>query len=110
MKENKFEAALEKFKKAQQILGAKPEISYNIAVCYFKLKQYEISLKHIADIIEKGIREHPELSVGMQTDGIEVPSVGNTITLHESCLVEAFNLKAAIKFNLKNCIKFIFSF
>ena len=44
-----------------------------------------------------------ELSVGMQTDGIEVASVGNTIILHESCLVEAFNLKAAIQFNLKNC-------
>jgi tetratricopeptide repeat protein 30 len=29
-------------------------------------------LKHIADIIERGIREHPELSVGMQTEGIEV--------------------------------------
>ncbi len=29
-------------------------------------------MKHIADIIERGIREHPELSVGMQTEGIEV--------------------------------------
>ncbi len=90
------------------------------------MRQYDISLKHIADIIEKGIKDHPgkfskacfaknyfivylvnyfckELSVGMQTDGIEVASVGNTIILHESCLVEAFNLKAAIQFNLKNC-------
>jgi hypothetical protein len=39
----------------------------------------------------------------MQTDGIEVASVGNTIILHESCLIEAFNLKAAIQYNLKNC-------
>lgn len=39
----------------------------------------------------------------MQTDGIEVASVGNTVVLHESCLVEAFNLKSAIQFNLKNC-------
>lgn len=38
----------------------------------------------------------------MQTDGIEVASVGNTIILHDSCLVEAFNLKAAIQYNLKN--------
>ncbi len=38
----------------------------------------------------------------MQTDGIEVASVGNTVVLHESCLVEAFNLKSAIQFNLKN--------
>jgi len=42
------------------------------------------------------------LSVGMQTDGIEVASVGKTIILHDSCLVEAFNLKAAIQYNLKN--------
>ena len=35
------------------------DISYNIAVCYYKLRQYDNSLKHIADIIEKGIKEHP---------------------------------------------------
>lgn len=56
-----------------------------------------------ADIIERGIREHPELSVGMTTEGIEVRSVGNTLTLHETALIEAFNLKAAIEYQLKNC-------
>ena len=30
------------------------------------------------------LREHPELSVGMQTEGIDVRSVGNTATLHET--------------------------
>ncbi|CAF0818713.1 unnamed protein product [Brachionus calyciflorus] len=101
-KEDKVEEALENFKRAKKIIGSRQDISYNIAVCYYRLKQYDISLKHIADIIEKGITEHPELSVGMQTDGVEVSSVGNTLVLHESCLVEAFNLKAAIHFNLKN--------
>ena len=79
-------------------------------MCYFKLKQYDMSLKFIADIIEKGIKAHPELSVGLQTDGIEVASVGNTQVLHESCLVEAFNLKAAIQFNLKKSIYLSLSF
>ena len=37
-----------------------------------RLKDFAPALKHIADIIERGIREHPELSVGMQTEGIEV--------------------------------------
>ena len=46
--------------------------------------------------------KHPELSVGMQTEGIEVRSVGNTLTLHETALIEAFNLKAAIEYVLKN--------
>lgn len=39
----------------------------------------------------------------MNTEGIEVRSVGNTITLHETALIEAFNLKAAIEYQLKNC-------
>ena len=43
----------------------------------------------------------------MQTDGIEVASVGNTLVLHESCLVEAFNLKAAIQFNMKKSKQFL---
>lgn len=39
------------------------------------------------------MREHPELSVGSNTDGIEVRSVGNSSVLQETFLVEAFNLK-----------------
>jgi len=35
-------------------------------------------LKHIADIIEKGVREHPELGVGSNADDVEVKTVGNT--------------------------------
>jgi len=55
-----------------------------------------------AEIIERGVRSHPELSVGSATDGVEVRSVGNTPVLRETALVEAFNLKAAIEFNMKN--------
>jgi tetratricopeptide repeat protein 30 len=36
------------------------------------------SLKYIAEIIERGVREHPELGVGSNADGIEVKSVGNS--------------------------------
>ena len=39
----------------------------------------------------------------MTTEGIDVRSVGNSITLHETALVEAFNLKAGIEYQLKNC-------
>lgn len=45
----------------------------------------------------------PELSVGMTTEGIDIHSVGNTLVLHQSALIEAFNLKAAINYELKNC-------
>ena len=39
----------------------------------------------------------------MTTEGIDVRSVGNTFVLHETALIEAFNLKAAIEYQLKNC-------
>ena len=66
------------------------------------MKQLAPSLKHIADIIEKGVREHPVLGVGSHSEGVEVKSVGNTKTLKETALIEAFNLKAAIEFSMKN--------
>ena len=41
----------------------------------------------------------------MVTEGIEVRSVGNTLMLHETALIEACNLKAAIEYKLKDCKK-----
>lgn len=38
----------------------------------------------------------------MATEGLEVRSVGNTLTLYETALIEAFNLKAAIEYQMKN--------
>lgn len=101
-KSNQYEEACQKFQQALQVGGYHASLSYNIALCYYQTKQYAMALKHIADIIERGIREHPELSVGMTTEGIDVRSVGNTITLKETALIEAFNLKAAIEYQLKN--------
>jgi len=61
-----------------------------------------MSLKLIAEIIERGVREHPELGVGSNVEGIDVRSVGNTQVLRETALIEAFNLKAGIEFQMKN--------
>lgn len=59
LQEQRYEEACNKFTTAIQILGYKPDLSYNIALCHYMMKQYAPALKHIADIIEKGIREHP---------------------------------------------------
>ena len=39
----------------------------------------------------------------MQTEGVDIRSVGNTKVLHETQLVETFNLKSALEYQLKNC-------
>ena len=101
-KEKQYGVACKKFQQAIQVVGYRASLSYNVALCYYQVRQYAPALKHIADVIERGIREHPELSVGMTTEGIDVRSVGNTVLLKETALVEAFNLKSAIEYQLKN--------
>lgn len=48
--EEEYEQALKKFSNALQITGFKPHLSYNIALSYFKLKEYAASLKHIGKV------------------------------------------------------------
>nr|XP_020032214.1 tetratricopeptide repeat protein 30A2-like [Castor canadensis] len=101
-KEGHYEAAGSKFFAALQASGYQPDVSYNLALACYSNRHYAPALKHIANIIERGIRQHPELGVGMTTEGIDVHSVGNTSVLHQTALVEAFNLKAAIEYQLRN--------
>ncbi|GAX75265.1 hypothetical protein CEUSTIGMA_g2710.t1 [Chlamydomonas eustigma] len=101
-KEDKYKVASTRFNEALSVIGYQPELQYNIALCYYKTRQYGDSLRYLAEIIERGVREHPELSVGSNTDGMEVRSVGNSQVLKETALIEAFNLKAAIEYVMKN--------
>ena len=101
-KEANYESSLKLFQDATNSLGFKPDLAYNIGLTYYRMQQYGPALKHIAEIIEKGIHEHPELNIGSNTEGNEARSVGNTQILRETALVEAFNLKTAIEFMMKN--------
>ncbi|GBG33812.1 Tetratricopeptide repeat protein 30A [Hondaea fermentalgiana] len=100
-KEGKFEEAREKFQEAMNTLGFQASLAHNIALCHYQKGEFGPALKHVAEIIERGVREHPELGVGSNADGIDVRSVGNSQVLHETALVEAFNLKAAIEYSMK---------
>lgn len=101
-KEGDFAGASKLFNDAMGQLGYQPDIAYNAAVCAYKMGQFGQALKHVAEIIDRGVRDHPELSVGAVTDGLDVRSVGNTQALKETAMVEAFNLRAAIEFKLGN--------
>mmetsp|Transcript_17791 Transcript_17791/g.18537 ORF Transcript_17791/g.18537 Transcript_17791/m.18537 type:complete len:662 (-) Transcript_17791:23-2008(-) len=100
-KEGKYEQARTQLTEAMNTVGYQSDLALNIALCYYREKQYGPSLRHIAEIIEKGVRSHPELSVGSNSDGMDVRSVGNSSVLKETCLVEAFNLKAAIEYEMR---------
>ncbi|KNE63467.1 hypothetical protein AMAG_08592 [Allomyces macrogynus ATCC 38327] len=101
-KEGKYADAQAKFSDAARRHGYHPEVYYNVALCAYMRREYVTSLKYLADIIEHGIRDYPDLNVGVLPE--EILSVGNSPSLHKSFLVEAFNLKAAIEYNLKNYV------
>eukprot|EP00823_Brevimastigomonas_motovehiculus_P004022 TRINITY_DN2574_c0_g1_i1.p1 TRINITY_DN2574_c0_g1~~TRINITY_DN2574_c0_g1_i1.p1 ORF type:complete len:661 (+),score=182.05 TRINITY_DN2574_c0_g1_i1:50-2032(+) len=101
-KEGEFEKARQTFTEAATALGNQPDLMYNIGVCYYKMKLYPQALKCFNEIVDRGVKDHPELSIGTNTEGLDVRSVGNTQALKETSLIEAFNLKAAIEYQLKN--------
>eukprot|EP00760_Papus_ankaliazontas_P011760 PhM_4_TR1501/c0_g1_i1/m.45887/K19683/TTC30, DYF1; tetratricopeptide repeat protein 30 len=103
-REGQYEQALNMFQDAMTALGWHADLAYNCAVTLYQLKQWGPSLKYIAEIIEKGIHEHPEMSIGSNTEGLDVRSVGNSQALKETALVEAFNLKSAIEYMMKNVL------
>lgn len=102
LRDGKHEEALTRFAEARAALGYQPDVAYNEALCHYRAKQFGKCLSSLGEIIEKGVREHPELLVGAVTEGEEVRSVGNTPALRQTQLVEAFNLKAAVEFGMGN--------
>ena len=120
-KEGKYDKARQQYLDVMNMVGYSPDLAYNIALCYYREKNFIAALNYISEIVEKGVRNHPELSVGSRTgifrdlslspyslthslyviDGLDVRSVGNSVVLKETCLIEAFNLKAAIEYSMK---------
>ncbi|MBN3280173.1 TT30A protein, partial [Polyodon spathula] len=77
--EGEYEEAYKSILTVMQVMGYQPDLLYNIALCYYSMKQCAPALKCIADIREHEIREQSHIvltSVGMTTEGIAVRSVG----------------------------------
>lgn len=97
--EGKYEEACEKFTSAVKLMGYIPALSYNIALCYYSLKMYPQALKQIECIKNQGSEE---LSIGIIPEDDSFHNMGNTPELHQTVLIEALNLKAAIEYQQKN--------
>jgi tetratricopeptide repeat protein 30 len=99
---NLHDDALQRFFTSLQT-GFNPLTAYNAALCHYRKKEYSQSLNLIGEVIERGIRNYPELGIGAQaeTEG-GARSVGNPPALSLSGLVQALNLKAAIEYQEGN--------
>uniref|UniRef100_A0A8R1HMB8 Tetratricopeptide repeat protein 30 n=1 Tax=Caenorhabditis japonica TaxID=281687 RepID=A0A8R1HMB8_CAEJA len=101
-KEQNYDDALKKFEQATEFFGYQSSLAYSIALCHYRRQDYNSALSLIKDIINRGIKEHPEFNVGLVSEGLDTNFIQNTQKLHESALIEAFNLKFAIYYRLKN--------
>lgn len=100
---NAFDQALQRFTGALQSGGFNPLIAYNAALCHYRRKENTQALNYIAEIVERGIRNYPELGIGAQAENEGgARSVGNPPTLAVSGLTQALNLKAAIEYQEGN--------
>ncbi|KAJ6640195.1 Tetratricopeptide repeat protein 30 like [Pseudolycoriella hygida] len=100
---NAYDRALQRFNAALQTGGFNPLIAYNAALCHFRKRENAQAMNYIAEIVERGIRNHPELGIGAQaeTEG-GARSVGNPPSLALSGLAQSLNLKAAIEYQEGN--------
>ncbi|CAI2311934.1 unnamed protein product [Caenorhabditis sp. 36 PRJEB53466] len=101
-KEGNYEEALKKFNEATEFSGYQSGLAYSIALCHYRRHDYDSALKLIAEIINRGVKEHPDFNIGMVTEGLDFSYIQNTQKLHESALIEAFNLKFAIYYKTKD--------
>ncbi|XP_055389914.1 tetratricopeptide repeat protein 30 homolog [Condylostylus longicornis] len=99
-----YDGALKKFHSALQMGGFNPLIAYNIALCHYRMKQKAQSMNYISDIMERAIRNYPELGIGSQhvLETNDTRGNINLTTLSLSALTQALNLKAAIEYQDEN--------
>ena len=62
-KEGNYESARTQYTEAINSSGYQADLAYNTALCYYKEQQYGPALRTIAEIIDKGIRNHPVRTV-----------------------------------------------
>ncbi|XP_031623831.1 tetratricopeptide repeat protein 30 homolog isoform X1 [Contarinia nasturtii] len=100
---NVFDEALQRFTAALQNGGFNPLTAYNAAMCHYRRKENAQALNYISEIVERGIRNYPELGIGAQIENEGgARSVGNPPSLAASGLTQSLNLKAAIEYQEGN--------
>ena len=99
--EGNYEEALEKYTDAFNMIGFQPDLAYNISLCHYKLKKTSDALDVISEVINRGSSSNIEFFSHSDKDE-EIEFVNNSVALEKACLVEAYNLKAAIQFESKN--------
>jgi len=102
-KEKKYPEALKKFCDGMKaIMGYHNKLYYNIALCYYRMEQYDEALKYIKIIVVKS-----KDVIRKQTEGEEEKKCNEKVVheIKQSGIIEASNLRAAIEYERGNVEK-----
>ena len=103
LKNKNASEALRYFETARNMSSDNNELIYNVALAQYRNKDYDKCMQNITEIIDNCSRKNPELCLEREaSDKNQLQSVGNSLELKESALIETFNLKASIEYVLKN--------
>ncbi|GIQ86974.1 hypothetical protein KIPB_008924, partial [Kipferlia bialata] len=91
-------------------LETSPTIMYGCALCNYRLRRYSKCMDILTDLIDLSSAQYPQLvalegseSMHAAHDAVlDLSSVGNSKALASSCLVEAYNLRMAVAWTLKD--------
>lgn len=56
--------------------GYTPELAYSLAACQYRGGNLAGAAASLAQVVEAGVQQHPELGIGTQTEGMEVGGAG----------------------------------
>ncbi|KAF1768481.1 hypothetical protein GCK72_000293 [Caenorhabditis remanei] len=101
-KEGNYEEALKKFNEATEFSGYQSGLAYSIALCHYRRRDYESAFNLVDEIINRAVINNPEFNIGQGLEGHDGNFIQNSQKLHESAIIEAFNLKFAMHYRVKD--------
>jgi len=95
-----YEEALSGYTRALEMIGFRPDLVYNQALCSYKLRDYGRAMEVVVDAIDHAYEDHPELlsQQNHSPNGL-LAEPSYLVVIQQSHLVEFFNLKALIEYD-----------
>ena len=78
-------------------------LNYALAVTCFEMRDFRQTAKLLNEIISKALASDPALAPPFQSSTDTSRIFKNSPALQDSCLIEAYNLKAAMEYHTMNC-------
>ena len=54
-----YPRAIERFRTATNVHGYQADLAYSLALCHYQLGELEPTMRYVAEIVERGVKDHP---------------------------------------------------